>query len=421
MDLGDAARAAGMITNPAGTERLHQYWVHGEGAAKIRWGEPGDFSRCVEHLRKYIRDPEGYCNLAHHSALGFYPATHAKLEKAGRSDMTTVTERADSPKPYGNVRYADPKNGKYPIDTEAHARAAWSYINMPKNAAQYPLNGVTLSEVKDRIRAACKGFGIDIGEESKAGASRADLDRDYPLEDMQIVRSADGGDGRTMEAFAAVFNTETGISDHEGEYLEVIDPAAFNKRVADLKRSRQGVAQVKVMFNHGRDLNGNPDVQLLMPVAVPVSIEATARGLLTRSRFVNTPRGEEVLELVKAGAVTAMSFTGRIIRSDPQLSRHGRRHRDSSGRLTTVRRLELGLREYGPVLFPAYEGAGINGVRMFTPSAWEPDDPDAALLPDGEAAAGEPPPDEGHSARYHEHALYVLRSKEAREQAGLTW
>jgi hypothetical protein len=33
--VNDAARAAGMIT---GTERLHQYWVHGEGAAKIRWG-----------------------------------------------------------------------------------------------------------------------------------------------------------------------------------------------------------------------------------------------------------------------------------------------------------------------------------------------------------------------------------------------
>jgi hypothetical protein len=36
--VNDAARAAGMITNPGGTERLHQYWVHGEGAAKIRWG-----------------------------------------------------------------------------------------------------------------------------------------------------------------------------------------------------------------------------------------------------------------------------------------------------------------------------------------------------------------------------------------------
>jgi hypothetical protein len=42
------------------TERLHQYWVHGEGAAKIRWGAPNDFSRCVEHLGKYIADPKGY-------------------------------------------------------------------------------------------------------------------------------------------------------------------------------------------------------------------------------------------------------------------------------------------------------------------------------------------------------------------------
>ena len=45
------------------TERLHQYWVHGEGAAKIRWGlpgEPGDFDRCVLHLGKYIADPKGY-------------------------------------------------------------------------------------------------------------------------------------------------------------------------------------------------------------------------------------------------------------------------------------------------------------------------------------------------------------------------
>jgi len=25
------------------TERLRQYWEHGEGAAKIQWGIPGDF------------------------------------------------------------------------------------------------------------------------------------------------------------------------------------------------------------------------------------------------------------------------------------------------------------------------------------------------------------------------------------------
>jgi hypothetical protein len=65
-------------------------------------------------------------------------------------------------KPYGDVKYADPKNGKYPIDTETHVRAALSYVNMPKNAAKYPLNGVTLSQVKARIYAAAKRLGIKV-------------------------------------------------------------------------------------------------------------------------------------------------------------------------------------------------------------------------------------------------------------------
>ena len=78
---------------------------------------------------------------------------------------------ADAKKPYGDVAYADSKNGKYPIDTAAHAKAAWSYINMPKNAAQYPLNGVTLGSVKARIKAACKKFGIEISEANSAAAT----------------------------------------------------------------------------------------------------------------------------------------------------------------------------------------------------------------------------------------------------------
>jgi hypothetical protein len=31
------------------------------------------------------------------------------------------------------IKYADPKNFKYPIDTEKHARAAWSYIHQERN------------------------------------------------------------------------------------------------------------------------------------------------------------------------------------------------------------------------------------------------------------------------------------------------
>jgi Putative peptidoglycan binding domain len=69
--------------HPGSAEKLHEYWVHGEGAAKIRWGEPGDFDRCTHQLEEHAHfTPEqahGYCNLAHHAALGIYPATHAKL------------------------------------------------------------------------------------------------------------------------------------------------------------------------------------------------------------------------------------------------------------------------------------------------------------------------------------------------------
>ena len=411
--------AADSAADARATERLHEYWVHGEGAAKIRWGEPDDFRRCVEHLGKYIGDPEGYCNLAHHAATGMWPAQHAAMEKhAGRAAM------ADN-KPYGDVTYADPKNGKYPVDTEEHARAAWAYINKAKNAAVYPLNGVTLSEVKDRIRAACKKFGIDISDGDDSGSRaepwRPEYMRLYPLEDMHIIRSADGGDGRTVEAFAAVFDDPAEIQDFEGHYVETIDRSAFNKVIADASRARGGFpGSVKVLYNHGMTIQGTPSERFSMPIGVPVDIRAEQRGLLTRTRYNDTPLAEEILENIRSGSITSQSFTGRIVRSDPQLRRGDRHRPDSAGNLRTVRRTELGLREYGPVLWPAYSGAEILGVRMSTPGTWEPDE-SLALPPDGEAAAGEPPVADEHSARYHQHALYRLRSQELREKAGLTW
>ena len=331
-------------------------------------------------------------------------------------------------KPYGDVTYADPKNGKYPVDTEEHARAAWSYINMPKNAAKYPLNGVSLSEVKDRIRAACKKFGIDTSggdsDSSSSSGSRAEYMRLYPLEDMHIIRSADGGDGRTVEAFAAVFGQEAEISDHEGHYLEVIDPGAFNRAIDHASRARGGFpGAVKVLYNHGMTIQGTPSERFSMPIGTPVEIRAEARGLLTRTRYSETPLADEVLESIRSGSITSQSFTGRIVRSDPQLSR-GDRHRPRGGQLTTVRRTELGLREYGPVLWPAYSGAEILGVRMSTPGGvLDPDDQhDPGTPPDEGPAAGDPLTDtDEHSARYHQHALYRLRSQELRESKGLIW
>ena len=62
-------------TDPKATERLHDYWAHGEGAAKIAWGAPGDFDRCVAEVGKYIDNAQGYCDLMHHEVLGILACT----------------------------------------------------------------------------------------------------------------------------------------------------------------------------------------------------------------------------------------------------------------------------------------------------------------------------------------------------------
>jgi len=60
--------------------QLRNYWIHGEGATKIRWGVPGDFNRCVRELSTEsaeaghpIADPKGTCANLHHEALGKWP------------------------------------------------------------------------------------------------------------------------------------------------------------------------------------------------------------------------------------------------------------------------------------------------------------------------------------------------------------
>lgn len=70
--------------------------------------------------------------------------------------------------PYGDVKYADPgyREGikRYPLDTEEHCRAAWAYINMPKNAAKY--SAEELKAIKGRIKAALETYGVEVSDDS---------------------------------------------------------------------------------------------------------------------------------------------------------------------------------------------------------------------------------------------------------------
>lgn len=79
----------GWITHPIPTSRIRRYWVRGKGAAKIKWGVPGDFNRCRSQLAKYVQNPEwlaGLCANMHKEAIGVWPGQ----EGGGRSHNLTA-------------------------------------------------------------------------------------------------------------------------------------------------------------------------------------------------------------------------------------------------------------------------------------------------------------------------------------------
>jgi hypothetical protein len=178
-------------------------------------------------------------------------------------------------------------------------------------------------------------------------------------------------------------------------------------------------------------VHGTPAERFSLPAGVPQHIGSEGKGLLTRTEYAPTPLGEELLELVNMGALRTQSFTGGIIRSDPMLRGPGDKYRARGGMLQRVKRLVLGLREYGLTPFAAYSGAEVMGVRMQLPGTDLAEDfgldeyPESAEYADGdfdpeaEVTDGLPPED-GVASRSTGNRLYQLRTRELLEQHGIS-
>jgi HK97 family phage prohead protease len=175
------------------------------------------------------------------------------------------------------------------------------------------------------------------------------IERCVPLLDLEIERS---GDGRTVVAYAAAFENQHRVFDnYDGDIDEIIDRSSFNRTIGN------GV-QPQVIFNHGRDLFGESSDRFAMPLGTPLEVKAEDRGLLTRTAYARTDLADEVLELIRAGAIRGQSFRGAMYRSKLE-------GQTADGR-PIFRRLELGLTEYGPTPFPQDEGAVMLALRSTT-------------------------------------------------------
>jgi HK97 family phage prohead protease len=158
------------------------------------------------------------------------------------------------------------------------------------------------------------------------------------------------GEGRTMVGYPIVFDTWTEINGWEGNFKERIGDKALNKTL------RESGDQVKVLFNHGMDPSIGDK-----PLGKPSRMKTNARGLDTETVLSETSYNDDLLALMRDGALDGMSFRFSVVKDE--WVREGKK---TPERTVT----ELRLFEFGPVTFPAYQATTV-GLRSRTEfGAW---------------------------------------------------
>jgi HK97 family phage major capsid protein/HK97 family phage prohead protease len=193
--------------------------------------------------------------------------------------------------------------------------------------------------------------------------------RSVALDDIHVRA---GGTGRDVVAYAAVWMSPTEIVDQDGHYREQNARDSMEKSIAD----RAG--RIFSVYNHGKTLSGTPSDLHSVPLGKPLEIRADKTGLLTVTRYNKDPEADRILEAIKSGSLTGMSYTGVFLRSDPQLRPYERYGPSPAGDLPLVTRMEIALIEYGPTPIPAYAEAAVIGVRT---RRTQVDNPEAEQAP----------------------------------------
>lgn len=136
------------------------------------------------------------------------------------------------------------------------------------------------------------------------------------------------GESNVVEGVAVVFNREADM----GWFDEIIDPHALD---------RTDMSDVVLNFNHDNSqlLAGTRNGSL--------ELEVRDTGLFQRGSVIETTQGKDVLKLVKAGLIRAMSFAFTIAEGGERWeTRNGREFRT----ITDIDRLY----DVSLVTFPAY-------------------------------------------------------------------
>jgi HK97 family phage prohead protease len=166
------------------------------------------------------------------------------------------------------------------------------------------------------------------------------------------LRADSDGTGRTLHGHFAVFNQWTEINSvREGRFMERIAPGAFARTFAE----RSG--KIRVLYDHGHDPSiGNK------PLGSITSLSEDRTGA---NYSVNLFEASYVNDLLPALGAGELGASFRFGVADDSWADFPKRsaHNPDGMRERTIN--DLDLYEFGPVTFPAYEGATA-GLRSAT-------------------------------------------------------
>jgi len=213
-------------------------------------------------------------------------------------------------------------------------------------------------------------------------------------EALELREGEDGLAGMpTLVGQFAVFNQWTEInSTFEGRFLERVAPGAFKKT---FQENRAGM---KVLFDHGKDQQiGNKP---LGPIA---ELRETATGADYVVPLIDTAYNRELIPGLQAG-LYGSSFRFRVMQEGIVDSPERSDYNPEGLPERTIK--EAKVMEFGPVTFPAYQGAQA-GLRSLTDRfvlaleapAEEEEVPDEAVPDEGDTSVpDEAVPDEGDTS-----------------------
>lgn len=246
-------------------------------------------------------------------------------------------------------------DGSFPIHTAEDLKNAVHLAGNAKDPA------AARAHIKKRAKALGatnllpKSWMSDSEQEQK---NSADPPRDELVRAVfdggVTLRSSEERDGRlgTLTGHFATFNRWTKIdSSFEGKFLEQIAPGAFKKTFDE---NRGGM---RCLFQHGKDnqVGDKP----LGPIDV---LREDDVGAYYEVPLLDTTYNRDLVPGLEAGLYGA-SFRFRVVRQ--KIDKRPQRSDMNSEGLPERTVQEAGVKEFGPVTFPAYEGATA-GVRSMT-------------------------------------------------------